>query len=109
MTYEQALKLKNAGFPHDGYSKGDIVLDDVICEQCNDKHDAYAPTLSELIEVCGDKFGALQHQRVLDAQTWLAYSANIENKLGIESHIVQQGDTPEEAVANLWLALNSHE
>lgn len=54
MTYELAKKLKNAGFPQPK----------VGCHECSEGHEqfdngAYAPTLSELIEACGEGFHCL--------------------------------------------------
>ena len=67
------------------------------------------PTLSELIEACGDRFHALE-QKILegfeiDGGKWLAYS-NEKNELNIKAHIVKQGNSPEEAVALVWLEIN---
>jgi hypothetical protein len=58
----------------------------------------FVPTLSELIEACGDKFSSL-HKHSFG---WLATSTSAYADAG-------HGDnsrTPEEAVARLWLALN---
>lgn len=56
------------------------------------------PTLSQLIESCGDKFEALIKQ----AGGWVAIS-------NMEGYMLKQNfecvPTPEEAVANLWLKL----
>lgn len=93
MTYELAKKLKDAGFPqedfkvhsaeHPAVKKGSIL-----------EGQSGTPTLSELIEACGAPF-ALTWKGV----EWLALG------LGADG----QGSTPEEAVANLWLALNQKE
>lgn len=80
MNYELAKKLKDAGFPQDGIGQFiDVKL--------------ASPTLSELIEACGDKFRGLSKRA-----NWRA-----QDVMGIEEF----GDTPEEAVANLYLALNN--
>ena len=85
MNYELAKQLKDAGFPQvdlGGFNFGD---------------DLNYPTLSELIEACGKNgnnyFAALYNQM----SEWQATS--IYNDEG-------KGSTPEEPVANLWLALN---
>lgn len=94
MKYELALKIERAGFPYknknrvlvgdDGFN-GDIAL---------------VPTLSELIAACGEDFVWLRR----DADGgWSGIGGN-ENWLEGSCH--QLGTTPEEAVANLWLALN---
>lgn len=89
MNYELAKKLKDAGFP----------------QKYEEKNDngalPYTPTLSELIEACGYEFGGLiQYHKEHKTDYWEAYSYQ-----GMESKTVR-GDTPEEAVANLWLELN---
>jgi hypothetical protein len=97
MTYELAKQLKDAGYPISLMSKG--------CENCwGDLHQGCAsdcktiewPTLSELIEAIDD----------------FSYLSNRQDKgLGWEAcgggSADIRGATPEEAVARLWLALNS--
>ncbi len=83
MNYELAKQLKDAGFPQDE-----------CCVHGKSGHDhVFEPSLSELIEACGDEFHGLW--RVMDE--WFAKDAR-----GLEI----KGSTPEEAVAKLWLALN---
>lgn len=69
MTYELAKQLKEAGYPQKdmrcSYCKEHEYEN---CTQCEDAVDAF-PTLSELIEVCGDEFGALL--RTPEARLWL--------------------------------------
>ena len=117
MKYELAKELKDKGFPqiHD-YGKT------VWCESkdysfiINDSDDydttgklpfkdnqssgmaegfVSIPTLSELIEACGEGFNDLNHSG--GHRNWYARS-------GVS--IIVSGKTPEEAVAKLWLALN---
>lgn len=89
MTYELAKKLKDAGFPQkDGAPRDRYISDHPLHKYC------YTPTLSELIEACGGQFGAL---RLGAEHKWLAWGDE-----GIE----EWGNTPSEAVANLWLELN---
>lgn len=78
MNYELALKLKEAGFPVKWYVD-------------NSGYDL--PTLSELIEECGEGFKFSLHRFI---EGWFADTKGHEGK----------GSTPEEAVANLWLELN---
>lgn len=59
---------------------------------------AEVPTLEELIEACGEGFEELVKMNV----AWEAHGLTDNTHSGIES-----GGTPEEAVANLWLALNN--
>lgn len=102
MEYELAKKLKDAGyvfklFPHEVKNKQHfdwLMFDGEMYE---------FPTLSELIGACGDSFGRLEH--VNGYIGWVAYSSKIENKINVTAYIFQQGLIPEEAVANLWLAL----
>ena len=112
LNYETAVKLKNAGFPqnksdfyYSKYAQGtnlpvlESKYDDTACGEflCD------TPTLSELIEACGDNFHCLVYTTNggmdCDRKFWSAG----KNALAKEW---SNGSTPEEAVANLWLALN---
>jgi hypothetical protein len=84
MKGELAKQLKDAGFP-----------------SSKDNEDYYEefrewipPTISELIDACGGKFATLMVGPGLIL--WSARGNGIEVR----------GETPEEAVANLWLLLN---
>lgn len=89
MNYELAKELKNAGF---GNYKEDII----DAETGKKFTDIYHPTLSELIEACGDEFYGI----TVDSQRkWHAWRSPSQD--GIDSY-----STPEEAVARLWLAIN---
>lgn len=113
MNYELARSLKNVGFPQK-LSKpsthyGEIALD------INRDEVPYIPNLGELIEACNpikaDDFGLY-----LDGDRWCAYYryfGNFEhnNKFkdsdeGYSVDLEEHGQTPEEAVANLYIALN---
>lgn len=82
MNYELAKQLKDAGFP--------------IIEHEEPRYWTF-PTLSELIEACDklDGFGQLGRAN----KGWNVW------KLGIRRPVAF-GETPEEAVAKLWLELN---
>lgn len=110
MNYELAKKLKDAGFPQKNQERekehewvcqhapgGHIVTAE--CDRC------YQPTLSELIEACGEDFWELQRLTVPPYPRWYAeaHFPYLTND-GIESVCVD-GLTAEEAVAKLWLAL----
>ncbi len=101
ITYELAKQLKEAGFPQEG--KGLFLSKVTIYGSkpsiVNNPELAYAPTLPELIEACGDMFGAL----ILSKKGWIALN-NEENYL-IE-YQNRATKTPEEAIAKLWLKLN---
>ena len=94
MNYELAKQLKEAGFPQP----------DTLDVVCNDDYSkcAYAPTLSELIEACGDEFATLE--RKLDGW-WAAFHLH-DGTLKIFTPT--SGKTPEEAVAKLYLALHEN-
>lgn len=95
ITYELAKKLKDAVFPMLQRAAPDGLQE----EGCYllDGANYRIPTLSELIEACGSKFIALR--RVANHQ-WFADGHGV---LG------GGGSTPEEAVANLWLAIHTSE
>lgn len=111
MNYELCRKLKEAGFPQTGlkytwyystkpmgiFNSGEEYLD-----VKNHPDRIVCPTLSELIEACGDKFEQVRRCPGVDTHIWWAYET--WKKEGVACG---EGDTPEEAVANLWLELNS--
>lgn len=81
LTYQDCKELKDGGFPHlsdieDKYLKGDNM-----------------PTLSELIEACGEVHLWGPNQ----GKGWYADGG---------ANTKQHDSTPEEAVKNLWIALN---
>ena len=113
MNYELAKKLKDAGFPqlqrkgdryavsiekapeYEGKPEFEFIEDVNPPEKADDWF--FFPNLLDIIEVCGSKFASLMIGPDL---MWCAKGNGVE--------IFGQG-TPEEAVANLWLALNKHE
>ena len=105
ISYELAKKLKKAGFPQGGNgewfdAKKEIWQGACDCEFCDPKNQmAYIPTLSELIEACGDGFSRLIREKKdsWSADGWYAERSN---------PIMVFGKTPEETVAKLWLKLN---
>lgn len=101
MTYELAKQLKDAGFPQTGtHTKFFSGLDKLPVsvgfgyEPLAVEDSIYVPTLKELIEACGEKFGSLNN----NGSFW---QANHSTK-----SIEGIGSTPEEAVANLWIELH---
>lgn len=114
MNYELAKELKDAGYQQilSGDSHwitkiGDFVAfyridDNGDYRGINTSKDAvendlcYLPTLSELIEMCGNKIVAIERAR----EGWVVTDNNPV------SGFHRNGSTPEEAVAHLWLALN---
>jgi hypothetical protein len=90
MSYKIAKKLKDAGFPQSELARA---------QQEAGYEYVSMPTLSVLIEVCGDDFRALSRE----GDSWLA-CGYIEYG---EWKNVHTGDTPEEAVARLWLSVHT--
>jgi hypothetical protein len=116
MNRELAKELKVAGFPAKAYQLGHkfypnenatrwpdttringvTVTPYELENHLQDLEDGYyCPTLSDLIGACRGKFSRLFVMKAI----WFAESDRPE--------LVAMGDTPEEAVGRLWLALNS--
>ena len=94
MDYKLAKQLKDAGFLQygAGHNIWPIGYDSMLHDS---SIEVYKPTLSELIESCGESIGSL---------------FQLENGWGAESELYKLesiGNTPEMAVANLWLLLNN--
>lgn len=129
MIYELAKKLKDAGFPQGNPEKTLGEQFHVhVGEQTKPRAGIYIdgvlePTLSELIEACGNKFDNLcvenlwrteQEPKVYAANHFIDLFAleELRKKPGIKNEEVDKivikgvGSTPEEAVAMLWLKLN---
>ena len=92
MNYEIAKQLKEAGFPfHHPESKWSEYI---------------FPSLPELIEACG---GCLSHIKKHNGNWWaVSHCGHTEHEPG-GNNLEENARTAEEAVANLWLALNIHE
>jgi hypothetical protein len=90
MNYELCKKLKDAGFPFIEHHPN-MGMDNYLCFV--DENGWKYPTLSELIEACG----TCQLSVFADAKFSQAMS---DKQIG-------EGATPEEAVAKLYLALNT--
>ena len=118
MKRELARELKIAGFPmlpyragHHFYPHGDdtdwtdaarrhgvtVTHYDLEDRLQALKNGYYCPNLSDLIEACGARFSRLTIMKTL----WTAESDSPEQ--------IAMGDSPEEAVGRLWLALNGHQ
>ncbi len=94
MNYELTNEMREAGFIFRNFDDIDHILSEPIIRFPNRPKDSRLPTLSELIDACGGKFGALLVGPGLDL--WTARGN------GVEIH----APTKEEAVARLWLSLN---
>mgnify|MGYP003642108976 CR=1 FL=1 len=121
MTYELAKKLKEAGFPQIDMESGQREVWPLVCdpdemsdkewnEKCNDKS-VYVPTLSELIEACEKKsLGVMFTNEFYEWNGWQALadvtSVNALSMGEVGADVEVKGSTLEEAVANLYLALN---
>jgi len=104
MKYELALQLKKAGFPQGKYYKHHIHINGKLSIK---KQDVYYPTLSELIEACGDGFQDVARRIDVDGYTqedFIAHGWKQENDQRVMFGVISS--TPEEAVSNLYIALN---
>ena len=103
MQYELAKKLKDAGFPQPDFH---FTLQDLVDVAIQDRDDNsvwyYKPTLSELMEACAEKgVVRLNYATGAGATAEGNYSEHTE-----KFKTLREGQTPEESVAKLWLALN---
>lgn len=98
MKYKLAKQLKETGFPFKAHHLGTLHLDGST--------PASYPTLSELIEACGDGFYALYKVKGGYRADGYRKTRDGEEELGTLFREECVGSNSEEAVANLWLALN---
>jgi hypothetical protein len=106
MTYELVKQLKDSGFPQEGEWEYFIFPDGRLQDWDDGSADmVYVPSLSELIKECGLGFHILQYDTLgFRSDMNLRWTANSAMEIpGGEC----KGSTPEEAVAKLWLSLNS--
>lgn len=91
MDYKLAKELKDAGFK---FRRHQLPANELVGIEV-DNELLPIPTLSELIEACGEDIEGLHRIDVY----WYAYSIpHIDKRV--------EGKRPEEAVARLWLELN---
>lgn len=99
INYDLALKLKQAGFPQhkDMYDDCGYFCVHNDSFKGENRESVCAPTLSELIEELGDKFLLVEK----------LYPPDEAGKWWAKSNVIYEciGGSPEEAVANLYLAL----
>lgn len=105
MDYELAKELQDAGYPLRRIEPGMCVglwptldMNPEGKQELGAQH-FYTPTLSELIEACGESFYGVH--RMVDDE-WVAFMYDIEDPT---RQVEGRGDTPEIAVAKLYLAL----
>lgn len=105
MNYELAKKLKDVGFP---LRKATHQETDIFGGTDTGGYVYVYPTLSELIEACGDRFGKLIHyvsSQYGKQGLWGAHATFVYGESG--SSVKTIGTTPEEALGNLWLSLQA--
>ncbi len=96
IDYNLAKELEDAGFVQSlPTPQGQYLHDHTVSPS---RH-YYLPTLSELIEACGENFFTLVRTHYTGGIGWFARDTR-------EGYNPVMGSTPEEAVARLWLALN---
>lgn len=101
INYELAKKLKKAGFPKSAPRYADEIGPGIYID--TNQESIYYPTLSELIAACGNDFRDLLNIRDELGAKWAAQSMPDEQGRTITKVEL----SPEEAVVNLWLALNT--
>ena len=107
MNYELAKKLKDAGFPQKYVCYGMAYSDTThfgLLKADDEWKENYVliPTLSELIEACEGRY-----PNMVIVKGSLGWNAGVGSGITDGVAIEDNCSTPEEAVANLWLELNS--
>ncbi len=97
ISYDIGLKLYKAGFPQ----RNEPLEPETEQNLIPSIPIVYLPTLSELIEECGDDFELVRRVFEWGTPKFLYWMAECTNTKGI----CARGDSAEEAVARLWLAL----
>ncbi len=120
LSYETAVRLKEAGFSQD--RSGDFYhssksrpepSDFVVDTEKIFDHDVFIPSLTELIDACGEipLYFDNVHNGNGPRLHLMQWRAKTDNRLAPErfpdSPNEYYGKTPEEAVANLYLALHN--
>lgn len=113
LNYSLCKALKAAGFPqrHKNYEygmgyddKGNVVYFNPCCEYWSNAVPIVdIPSLSELIEACGEWFESLNK----GYDVFMAEAKGVKIGSYHKNALFGLGKTPEEAVANLYIALNS--
>ena len=112
MDYNLAKRLKDAGFPQ-GEEPFCVKASKIEVDKKGNQIRYYLPTLSELIETLHLKKDAgfwfyLSFEN--GTGLWRAERSGLGTKdecnRGVVSRIVEEGKTPEEAVASLYIKLN---
>lgn len=115
ITYELAKRLKEAGFPYKEESYKEIYPPGVEMIPGNyigagmstvvAQGQVRLPVFTELVRACGDRLGSLHNEKssAIDGNKWWAWE---DESYGEPKGKEGLGSSPEEAVAELWLALN---
>ena len=99
MNYELAKELKDAGFPQKHpYWDSEVEFCPDCIEDADTGDASHCPSLSKLIEACGQDFRDLT---LHSDGRWISKGG----KKAFGKWRLVNGRTPEEAVARLWLAL----
>jgi len=101
-----AKQLSDAGFPQSGGAAGHVQHPGNAAAAAR----SAAPTLSELIAACPKQIGSATFLlgSGQGGTRWTAtYFDFRNNRIVDEDTLCQSGDTPEEAVAKLWLAIQN--
>lgn len=130
ITYELARQLEEAGFPQKSYVGANFYVNKSLNttlvmgtgEKSYWENEVFAPTLSELIEACPPYRAAPENISPFSSIAGLSsefnlhatqIDGNVEWHAGygypyhnFEADVLESGNTPEEAVAGLWLAIN---
>lgn len=113
MNYELAKELKDAGYPQKGLlfsslypPELDLSKEEISYNvELREHYMCHSPTLSELIEACGNDLSHLsQRPGYPEGGKWWAVTHSKFDENG--NNFEECGSSPEEAVARLWLALN---
>lgn len=113
MNYELAKKLNDAGFefnPRKDWGKSDFYLDPATGDERNERQKIWIPTLSELVEACGNEYAsktipARRYEFGLMYSRGSWFAGYFDDMFGCSELEDGHGDNPITAVANLWLAI----
>ena len=111
MEYKLAKQLKDLGFTQNEWNGVGSYLSSfgipkkIFVDEFSSEV-AYIPTLSELIEACGDEFQLTRWDESVWDGLWVASTEIYYDDAGYVGDI-GEGKTPEEAVAKLYIKLNN--
>ena len=108
MNYELCKRLKDAGFPQRILTTANVKQSDLDAMRAA-REGLRVSTLEELIEACGQTFRDLEkYSNTENGVIIYKWQANAYNESTRPYEVAKgKGVTPTEAVANLWLALQT--